>query len=111
MRRENPRVTVDVLVNKLVDGVPYLASTRDLSLGGIYLNELSEPVHRADARVAVEIMLPGQNEVMWLETDVVRHEDGRGTGLLFKDLTPRTRRCLSRFLECQGISGQTPALA
>ena len=97
--------------NKLVDGVPYLASIRDLSMGGIYLNEISEPMHRADARVAIEMMLPGQNEVMWLETDVVRHEDGRGTGLVFKELTERTRRGLTRFLEGQGISCQPASLA
>ena len=97
MRRKNPRVAVDVLVNKLVDGVPYLASTRDLSLGGLYLNEISEPVHRPDARISVEMMLPGQNDIIWLETDVVRDEAGRGTGLKFKELSPRAVTALSRF--------------
>ena len=105
MRRENPRVALELLVNKVVDGVPYLASIRDLSLGGVYLNEVSEPRHRPDARVALELMLPGQNEVMWLETDVVRHEDGRGTGLMFKELTPRTQSRLESFL---GLSLSNP---
>ena len=80
MRRENPRIALDILVNKVVDGVPYLASTRDISMGGVYLNDVSEPEHRADAHIAIEMMLPGQHDVIWLETDVVRNEHGRGAG-------------------------------
>ena len=111
MRRQNPRLAVDILVNKLVDGIPYLASTRDLSLGGLYLNEISEPMHRADARVAVEVMLPGQNDIIWLETDVVRDEAGRGTGLKFKDLSPRALGALTRFLADQGLARESTAPA
>ena len=101
MRRENPRIALDVLVNKVVDGVPYLASTRDISMGGVYLNDVSEPEHRADAHIAIEMMLPGQNDVIWLDTDVVRNEHNRGAGLSFKNISPRTQKRLQSFFESQ----------
>ena len=97
MRRQFPRVAVDLYVNKLVNGVPFLARTRDLSREGVFLHKLLEPSTPMDAHIAVEFSLPGHDEVIWAEAEVVR-EAGGGNGLRFRELTPRQSRLIEDFV-------------
>lgn len=94
--RTGRRVPVDIYVNKVIDGVPHLARTRDISRSGLYLHRLLEPEAPSGARIAVELVLPGTDEVLWAEAEVVRDADG-GSGLRFVDLTPRQERLLAAF--------------
>ena len=98
MRRRQERIRSDFYVNKVVNGVPYLARTRDLSESGIYLHQLIEPRHPLNAAIALEFALPGSDEVHWADVEVVRADTGRGFGLRFRDLTPRVARTLASYL-------------
>lgn len=98
MRRYQERVLTDFYVNKVVNGVPYLARTRDLSLSGVYLHRLIEPRHPHNASVALEFAFPGSDEVHWADVDVVRSDDEKGFGLRFRELAPRVARTLETYL-------------
>ena len=65
MGREHHRIPVDFYVNKVIDGVPYLARARDLSVGGMYLDRLLEPRTRDGSRMGIEFALPGESETQF----------------------------------------------
>lgn len=97
--RRNRRVPLDIYVNKMINGVPFLARTRDISRGGVYVHRLIEPEVPPTARIALEFALPGSEEVIWAEALVVHGDDGAsGVGLRFVDLTPRQDEILGDFI-------------
>lgn len=99
MGRINRRAAVDIYMNKLVNGVPHLARTKDISLEGVYLHRLLEPRPPQGARIAVEFMLPGCEELIWAEADVMHGTHEGGSGLRFKHLSPRQRELIEDFIE------------
>lgn len=98
MPRMNRRVPLDMYINKMIDGVPYLARTRDISREGVFVHQLLEPRAPEDVHIAVEFMLPGCDEVIWAEAEVIHGADGEGQGLRFRDLTPRQSRIIEDFV-------------
>lgn len=104
--RVNRRVPLDIYVNKVIDGVPFLARTKNLSRGGLYLHRLLEPTGRRPRTVAIEFALPGTKEVIWAEVDLVHDErpgDG-GVGLRFRHLTPRQERLIEGFITNSSVA-------
>ena len=98
MRRRNERVQAGFYLNKVVDGTPYLAHVRDISLSGVYLHRLIEPTFSPNSRLAIEFTLPGSPNVWWADVDLVREDKERGVGLAFRNLTPALRRSICHFL-------------
>ncbi len=99
MKRQHLRLTVDLYVNKLINGVPHLAMTRDLSSEGMYLHRLLEPRQPVGAHLAVEFELPETGEVIWAEAEVMHDDPREGVGLRFKDLSPRVRRRIQTYVQ------------
>lgn len=96
--RTDRRVPLDVYVNKLIDGVPHLARTRNISRSGLFLHRLLEPEAPDGARINVELTLPGlEDEVLWLDAVVVR-DARRGAALRFVDVAPRDRALIEYYL-------------
>ncbi len=99
MSRNDHRSPLDLYVNKMINGVPHLARTRDISKGGVYLHRLLEPRTPAGAHLAVEFMLPGSEEIIWAETEMIHGDMGEGLGLRFLGLTPRHSRLIQHYIE------------
>ncbi len=101
-QRRTGRAQIDILLNKYVGGVPYTARARDISPGGVRLARLLEPEH-AGKRVGLQFQLPGSNEVIYAEGEVVREwiesEDAQADGVRFTLLTERHRRLIRRYVE------------
>ena len=101
-QRRTGRAQIDILLNKYVGGVPYTARARDISPGGVRLARLLEPEH-AGKRVGLQFQLPGSNEVIYAEGEVVREwieaEDAQTDGVRFTLLTDRHRQLIRRFVE------------
>jgi len=90
---------LDLYVNKLINGVPFMVRTSNLSKGGVHVHRLIEPETPVDAHIALEFTLPGSGEVLWAEAEV-SHGDGKGSiGLSFRDLTPRVARKINEFVD------------
>jgi hypothetical protein len=101
-KRKTNRVPLDIYLNKYVSGVPYMARTSDISPEGISLAHLIEP-QIAGKRVGLQFQLPGSEEVIYAEGEVVREWiDSRavadGSGIRFTLLTERHRRIIDQYV-------------
>jgi hypothetical protein len=101
-KRKSSRVPVDIYLNKFVGGVPYMARAADISPEGVSLAHLIEPQHHKK-RVGLQFQLPGSEEVIYAEGEVVREWLGSdaadGSGIRFTLLTERHRRMINQFVE------------
>ena len=100
-KRKNTRVPLDIYLNKYMKGVPYLAHAADISQEGVSLSRLIEPSHDA-RRVGLQFQLPGSEEVIYAEGEVVREwlepERKEGHGVRFTLLTERHRRMIDDYV-------------
>lgn len=101
-KRKNDRVSLDIYLNKYVAGVPYMARTSDISREGLGLAHLIEP-QMAGKRVGLQFQLPGSEEVIYAEGEVVREwldmdRAEEGSGVRFTLLTERHRRLIDQFV-------------
>lgn len=103
-KRKNARVPLDVYLNKYMGGVPYMAHAADISQEGVSLARLIEP-ERAAQRVGLQFQLPGSEEVIYAEGEVVREwvEAGESqperSGVRFTLLTQRHRQLIDAYVE------------
>jgi c-di-GMP-binding flagellar brake protein YcgR len=101
-KRKQSRVALDIYLNKYVAGVPYMARSSDISREGVGLSHLIEP-NLAGSRVGLQFQLPGSEEVIYAEGEVVREWadlDNReeGSGVRFTLLTERHRKLIEQFV-------------
>ncbi len=99
-KRKTGRVPLDIYLNKYVAGVPYMARTADISTEGINLAHLIEP-HVPSKRVGLQFQLPGSEEVIYAEGEIVREWVGagkEGSGIRFTLLTERHRKLIDQYV-------------
>lgn len=100
--RKQTRVPLDIYLNKYVAGVPYMARSSDISQEGVGLSRLIEP-SMAGRRIGLQFQLPGSEEVIYAEGEVVREwatgtEKTEGSGVRFTLVTERHRRLIEQFV-------------
>ena len=108
-KRSQQRVALDIYLNKYVAGVPYMARASDISREGVGLAHLIEP-EMAGRRVGLQFQLPGSEEVIYAEGEVVRewadqYAQEEGSGVRFTQLTERHRRLIEQFVS-RGVPAQ-----
>ncbi|MEN9798532.1 MAG: hypothetical protein RL653_2228 [Pseudomonadota bacterium] len=101
-QRKKTRAPLDVYVNKYVGGVPYTARTSDISEEGVGLARLIEP-RSSKKRVGLQFQLPGSEEVIYAEGEVVREwvqQQGEveGSGIRFTHLSDRHRQLIGAYV-------------
>jgi PilZ domain len=100
-KRRSTRAPLDIYLNKYVGGVPYLARAADISPEGVRLARLIEPEHRG-RRVGLQFQLPGSEEVIYAEGEVVREwvqgPRAEGSSIRFTLLTERHRRMIQSYV-------------
>lgn len=94
-RRAHDRQRLIVDVHFDGEDVTGVASTKDISPGGLYLN--TQAVIPEGAMLLVRIPFRRDAEVV-CRAEVVYSEPGRGLGLRFKDLTDEARATLAQEL-------------
>lgn len=107
-KRKTKRVPLDIYLNKYMGGVPYMARASDISQEGLSLARLIEPQHEGK-RVGLQFQLPGSDEVIYAEGEVVREWadlDARrrakeNAGVRFTLLTDRHRKLIDAYVERQ----------
>lgn len=101
-KRKQRRAALDIYLNKYIGGVPYMARSADISPEGVGLSHLIEPQF-GGRRVGLQFQLPGSDEVIYAEGEVVREwaQDDAGSGIRFTLLTERHRRMIDQY-----VSGQ-----
>ena len=99
-KRKHGRVPLDIYLNKYVAGVPYMARTADISREGVALANLIEP-DQSGKRVGLQFQLPGSEEVIYAEGEIVREwlsTGAEGSGVKFTLLTERHRRLIDQYV-------------
>lgn len=101
-KRKQTRVPLDIYLNKYVAGVPYMARAADISPEGLGLSHLIEP-DLGSKRVGLQFQLPGSEEVIYAEGEVVREwanlpERKEGSGVRFTLLTERHRKLIEQYV-------------
>ena len=88
---ERSRLIIDVFFNG--DDLTGVASTKDISPGGLYMNTQAEIPQGAMLLVRIPFR-PGVQVIC--PAEVIYSEPGRGVGLRFRDLPDETRAVLER---------------
>jgi hypothetical protein len=104
-KRKRARAPLDVYLNKYMGGVPYMARGKDISREGVQLAHLIEP-SSTQKKVGLQFQLPGCDEVIYAEGEVVREwvgsDDHDGSGVRFTLLTERHQRLIEEYVALHG---------
>jgi hypothetical protein len=103
-KRKAMRVPLDIYLNKYMEGVPYMVHAADISQEGVGLGHLIEP-EQGERRVGLQFQLPGSEEVIYAEGEVVRewveagtHKEKERSGVRFTLLTSRHRQMINQYV-------------
>ena len=99
-RRTNHRAKVDLLVNRFLDGHPYMCRMTDISATGVRLVPLLEP-KGAPRYIGLQFQLPGEDAVLVASGEVINETgaDGRpSSGVRFTSLAPECASVIQRFV-------------
>ena len=97
-RRAHRRVHVDVLINRFLDGLPYLCRMIDISRTGIRLAPMIEPDgSRAPKYMGLQFQLPDRDDVLTASGETITR-DGKTVGVRFTSLPPDTAWAIESFL-------------
>jgi hypothetical protein len=109
-KRKARRAPLDIYLNKYMGGVPYMSRAADISQEGLSLARLLEPQHEAK-RVGLQFQLPGSEEIIYAEGEVVREwveastSQRERSGVRFTLLTERHRRMIDAYVDRHGREG------
>ncbi len=102
-RRISDRKKIDVLVNKFMNGYPYLCKATDISRTGIRLAKMSEPALKSAPKyMGLQFQLPGSVSIITASGEIV-FDDHRGgeLGVRFTGLPEASAADIDRFLAAQ----------
>jgi hypothetical protein len=104
-RRYHARVQLDLLVNRFVNGQPYMCRMTDISRTGARLAPLLEPAGTGAVRprfMGLQFQLPGRSEILTASGELVTDEGsstGRTVGVRFTNLPPDAAWAIEAFLK------------
>lgn len=98
-RRGFGRVGTDLLVNRFLNGHPYMCRMTDISRTGARLVPLLEPKSKgAPAFMGIQFQLPGQEEILTASGETIALGD-RSVGVRFTNLPPQSAWAIEAFLK------------
>src|SRR5437868_6415663 len=96
--RRQRRISVDILVNKYIDGEPHVCRAVNVSSGGMLLYKVFEPDLEHD-EVSVEFQLPGSTRVLRADgVTLAEHRWARAHGVRFTRMAEEDRAIIAAFL-------------
>lgn len=98
-RRSFDRVGTDLLVNRFVNGHPYMCRMTDISRTGARLVPLLEPKSKTPPQfMGIQFQLPGQQEILTASGETMVLDD-RSVGVRFSNLPPQSAWAIEDFLK------------
>ena len=76
--RRSPRVPCDIILNKVENGHMHVCRASNISLGGMRIQRLLEPLVETMDYVRLQFELPGTEEPIWVGARRVYDQDGDG---------------------------------
>jgi hypothetical protein len=100
-RRTTDRRPVDLLINRFLNGYPYMCRATDISRSGLRLVPMLEPTE-APKYMGLQFQLPGIDEVITASGEAVFVAGERGAvGVRFTRLPSASAALIDRFLAGQ----------
>ena len=98
-RRTNNRAKVDLLINRFLDGQPYMCRMTDISPTGLRLVPLLEP-KQPPRYMGLQFQLPGADTVFTASAEAVNGSPGdlAGTGVRFTSLPAECESVIRRLV-------------
>ena len=100
-RRYDTRRKLDLLVNRFLNGHPYMCRMTDISRSGARLVPILEPALREPPRfMGLQFQLPGGADIFTASGELMctRPEAGGAIGVRFSNLPPDCAWAIERFL-------------
>jgi hypothetical protein len=99
-RREHRRAKIDLLVNRFLNGHPYMCRMTDISRTGARLVPIIEPhVSPPPAFIGLQFQLPGHDGVVTASGQMVPGGPGRAVGVRFTNLPGDSAGVIGAFLD------------
>lgn len=97
-RRNEERAPVDLLINRFLNGYPYLCRATDISRTGMRVVPILEPTE-APRFMGLQFQLPGMDEVVTASGEAVFSAGERGAvGIKFTKLPAASALLIDRYL-------------
>jgi hypothetical protein len=97
-RRADPRREIDLLMNRFLNGYPYLSRASDISRTGMRIHPISG-ANSATRFVGLQFQLPGGGDMITASGEVVSSPDKNGPlGVRFTRMPAVSAARLGRFL-------------
>ena len=97
-RRGERRRKVDLLINRFLNGYPYLCRATNISRTGIRVVPLCEPAG-TPRFVGLQFQLPGSEEIVTASGETVSASGSRGpVGIRFTRMPPASAEQIGRFV-------------
>ena len=97
-RRAHQRVRVDLLINRFLNGLPYMCRMLDISRTGIRLAPMLEPDgNRAPKYMGLQVQRPDRDDVLTASGEAITR-DGKTVGVRFTNLPPDAAWAIESFL-------------
>ncbi len=97
-RRGDDRRPVDLLINRFLNGYPYMCRATDISRSGMRIVPMLEPTE-APKFMGLQFQLPGIDDVITASGEAVFVADQKGAvGIRFTKLPSESRALIDRFL-------------
>lgn len=96
-RRTNSRYGVDLLLNRFVNGYPYLCRATDISRGGMRIVPLNQPAQAARF-MGLQFQLPGSDDVLTASGELTVESADGSVGVRFTRLPASSQEQIGRFL-------------
>jgi hypothetical protein len=99
-RRIDVRVPVDLLLNKIIDGIPYACRASNISRGGLLIHRINEPLGLLDQSfVGLQFQIPGDDHVITCMGQVIYEHDWlTAHGVLFTQVDPQHQVLIAQFI-------------
>jgi PilZ domain len=97
-RRSGKRVSVDLFINRFIDGQPFTCRMLDISRTGARLAPILEPdSERAPRYMGLQFQLPDREDVLTASGEAVR-QGSNTVGIRFTNLPPDSAWAIESFL-------------
>jgi hypothetical protein len=97
-RRTDPRREIDVLMNRFLDGYPYLSRASDISRTGMRIHPISG-AGSANRFIGLQFQLPGSADVITASGEIIsKNRDDGPLGVRFTRLPAISRERIGRYL-------------
>jgi hypothetical protein len=96
--RGERRVSIDILLNKYIDGEPHVCRGVNLSRGGMLIYKVFEP-DVPQEEVSLEFQLPGSSRILRVDgITLAEHRWARAHGVRFTRMADEDRALVDRYL-------------